>query len=325
MKSQITRGQKKRVYDSNECLLENETFDFVTLWDFVQSLPTTIIDQILTPEDILLLNDLINGQNFSIALDLLRHRLQPVLNRLPTEIQDIAKTKTCIRVTPHINENTKVPTLEEFHKSQVGIPPTPSTFVQATDVLKALDDYERHNHVSNVNSTENWTNLHDEQDMDYINSLIADYEKSQTQQISNKEQKKQTELNNQGTKIDSSTTKNDTSTTKITITKEIITESKTVTQICKIPNEPENGGDNVINVVVQVPKIGKRIQRRFLLNNKIEHVIAWASNHLMMNNEEYTISNETQVFTNFPKQEWSRETQLHQCPIERKVLLLMID
>jgi hypothetical protein len=49
-----------------EDFLDQDTMDFVQLWDYVQG--SKHLSRCISPEDVVLLDELVAGQNFSIAL-----------------------------------------------------------------------------------------------------------------------------------------------------------------------------------------------------------------------------------------------------------------
>ena len=82
------RRQKRR---EESQLLDEDTMIFVGLWDFLQGMRQ--FEQIISPEDIVLLDELVKGQNFAVALDLVRHRLRPYHDKLPEEIAVLARPR----------------------------------------------------------------------------------------------------------------------------------------------------------------------------------------------------------------------------------------
>jgi len=162
----------------HESLLDDDTMDFVQLWDYAQGMVE--FEQIFTPDDIVLLNEMVIAQNFNIALDLVRHRLAPF--QLPEELADIARPKKCIKVNPP-NPHFQEPTLEQFQQQHTGliqIPPPPDMqqFHQtreASPPAVPLDGWESlEARIEQENQDRR--QLREAQDMEYIQALIADSE-----------------------------------------------------------------------------------------------------------------------------------------------------
>lgn len=77
--------------------LDDDAHDFVTLWDFVQHWKHYA--HAISADDEALLEQLVDFQNFAIALELLQMRLQHYANILPHDIRSLVmRRKKCIKV-----------------------------------------------------------------------------------------------------------------------------------------------------------------------------------------------------------------------------------
>jgi len=157
-------------------LLDDDTMDFVQLWDYAQGMRD--FEQCFTPEDIVLLDEMVVAQNFALALDIVRHRLAG--RHLPEEIAHIARPKKCIKVkppAPYVPE----PTLEEFRAQlQMPPPPDPQEFADLCEPGSTpptpIDGWESlEARIARENQERR--QVRETQDMEYIQAMIADAEK----------------------------------------------------------------------------------------------------------------------------------------------------
>lgn len=105
---------------------DDDTLNFVQLWDYVQGMPE--YPRMLDPEDVVLMDELVTGQNFAVALDLLRHRVRHYNRLLPEELRDIARPQKCIRVRDVAASGA--PPI-------VAAPPPPVTRAELDDVFRS--------------------------------------------------------------------------------------------------------------------------------------------------------------------------------------------
>lgn len=200
--------------------MDDDTMDYVQLWDYIQGMKH--FEKIISPEDIILLNELVEGQNFQIALDLLRHRIRPCLKHLPVEIADIARPKKCIKVQPPpFSEEQQPPSLDAFRafmqtssltpftslaQNAMSIPPPPPQGTQRNENIyrtsvgsivpsasSASNNEEDHyiveeNYTSEAFERQKRQELREQQDLEYILSMIADSIKEEKQEANNNEQ-----------------------------------------------------------------------------------------------------------------------------------------
>lgn len=204
-------GRQKK--EESNGALDDETMNFVELWSYTQS--AGLVDALFSPEDIVLMEELVAGQNFQIALDILRQKLKPMVNVLPQDMADIARPAKCIKVrdtsqfeqayTAERFTSERVPTasaaLDSFiydaeYQEQVEMArplPPPRvirpTFTRAAPGVGELlpaslteTDYMQEESRLRVS-------LLEQQDAAYEESLRADKEKAEVEYMSKQEQK----------------------------------------------------------------------------------------------------------------------------------------
>lgn len=84
-------------------LFDDNTMNFIDLWSYIQD--RSWFEDAISPEDMVLINELVSGSNFEIALDMLRHRLHPFRKKIPEEFAEVLKPAKCIKVrdTSHMD------------------------------------------------------------------------------------------------------------------------------------------------------------------------------------------------------------------------------
>lgn len=296
--------------------LNEETMDFVQLWDYAQSLPN--LDEIFSPDDVVLLNEMVIAQNFAIALDLVRHRLKPRLKNYPDEIKDLIhasdqQKRKCIRVNPPPDFAGGPPSLEEFRATEfIGLPPPPSLLVSGPGGRAMAKDenfvppleFEKWNtgeedeigsycsendQVKNLQEEEEKQRreLMEKQDMEYVNALIADTAQfsqsafSQPQPAFSQSDLSQPEI------------------------------EKVETYELPVKSSSADGGvqvliilpDRRLELVVDVEK------------TRLKNLARWVW--------DQTQTQYSTFFTTFPRVEWDLEKFLHELPVHGKKLLLM--
>lgn len=161
-----------------EDLFDDDTMDFIQLWDYVQN--SKISHRAIQPEDVVLMDELVQAHNFSIALDMLRQRLKPYLTLLPVELADIARRRPkCIKVQPQLFQH---PGPTDF----MGLPPPPVSLsdpvqktVETTPESDQGDDLEQALwHDWQEQSNQERIRTREQQDHEYLEALIADADAS---------------------------------------------------------------------------------------------------------------------------------------------------
>lgn len=167
-----------RVFDTAD--MENSVLKFYALWNYIYSFEDEEeIDKILHADDVIWLEELINGQNFDIGSQLLCERIREYHNMsstgLPSEIREILD-ETIIPVNSGTTNNnttttTKVqPSLEEFRKTLVDakmyvpIPPSPYSY---SNNNATSSDHNNNEPLSNAD-------IISEQNDEYEQALLQD-------------------------------------------------------------------------------------------------------------------------------------------------------
>lgn len=302
----------------DEEFLNDETMDFIQLWDFAQSLSPSAQEQMFTADDIVLMDEMVVAQNFSIALDLLCHRMKSYAvnhsRRFPDEIRDLLHSKLkrdkrqkFIEVNPPPPPledcGAPPPTLEEFRAANfIGLPPPPAPTNNFTSPHPGPGPHNDYNHYDYhdddqeeyydydegqaVEERLKRRQLMEEQDMDYIRSLIAD-----------------SEANEPSNEILSSPWP----------ASEI---GKVVYGTPEIVDLSENIAIDDGDVQVQIILPDRRLQVAVNPDTtQIKNVRRWIYNQTEEDYQEF--------FTNYPKREWPQEQLLSDMPIENKRLLLI--
>lgn len=270
-----------------ETFLDQDTKDFVQLWDHVQGMRR--YESIFSEKDELLLEELVANQNFSIALSLLQHRLRP--HKLPEKIAHLARPQSCATVKP-LPPNTVEPTLEQFRESIVAsvasVPisrppmqvPTREMLGLPLSGLKTIPVEAQGPEGKGRPAASPFSErraLVDEQNRAYNEGLLQDAAK-QTDEL-----------------------KGYTSTSSFALVSP------------KLMAVDEGKG---IKVVAMISSLGKRLEHTFHEDEQLFSVCQWAS---------YQVEAELwDVSTNFPRQEWPLESRLRDLPIDRKRLLLFL-
>ena len=289
--------------DRSDALFDDDTVYFVQLWDYVQSMSN--FEKYFNPEDVVLLDELVNTQNFSVALDLLRQRIKEhgLIKHMPDELQEIARPPKCGRVvkipvkqSPFENDMK----LKEFQKRK-----------------KCKCHHHQHKMPEQVDLAEEEdddnVNLIAEQDMAYEAALLEDMKREHE-----KKQKKNQHLNNipepEPLQFHQPPPPPQTKTFPISPKKEQTTKKEEV-------KEPDENDPNAILVCVTVPsKDGLRLERRFdVEHDLVRAVLLWLSDKLQT--DEQTIK----VCTNFPKAYYDPFVSLKKCPLQKKRLLLFCE
>jgi len=301
-----------------EDLLDETTMDFVQLWDYAQTLPN--MQNVFSPDDIVLLDEMVNAQNFAIAFDLLCHRLKPHSSYYPDEIRDLLrgchhgghhKKQRTISVQPP-PEYLREPTLEEFRAQHfpasklIGLPPPPNSSRVSDDPFPEFspDDNEwdvdedllaqqfldEEEELKQLENDRQRRELREQQDMDYIQSLIAD-----------------SELVCQQSFPDDLSARRDDDNVK--------EENITVSPILSISPALEMSGPGTVRVLVVLPD--RRLEISVNPNQtRVKNIARWIYDQTETHYETF--------FTNFPKVEWDSETLISDLPIERNRLMLMV-
>lgn len=138
---------------------DDDTYDFVNLWAFVQHWKH--YEKVISKDDEALLEQLVDCQNFSIAFELLQMRLKPFSNLLPADIRSmVLYQKKCMKVrdTSHFEYRQR-----NVVKDYLA---PPLTDVDIAELVAAEGE--------SLVSTENTADLIREQDLDYEASLKQD-------------------------------------------------------------------------------------------------------------------------------------------------------
>lgn len=269
--------------------------DFVQLWDFVQSLSPRMQEEIFSADDVVLLDEMVVAQNFSIALDLLCHRMRDYQardypgrehRRFPEEIRDLLhsrqrqeKRQKFIDVTPPPLEAT--PTLEEFRAvNLIGLPPPPLQTATPLSPPSANRSAAATPHAESNVEQGLRRKLMEEQDLAYLSSLIED-----TSPMHDWEDED-----------------------------DVVIEESTPPEIENVPSAQT---DEQSGVSVQIILPDRRLQARMNPTiTRLKNLRRWIYDQT--DGDDYD-----QFFTNYPKREWSQDQLLCELPIEKQRLLLI--
>lgn len=275
-------------------LLDEDTMDFVLLWDYVRSL------DIISAEDVVLLDELVIGQNFSIALDLLRERTRPYSRNFPVEMADIARRphKKCIRVRDI--DGRKLPSIKQLPPPHPhNIPPMPIPPSPWSNIVSSWEKGEKQ-------AADERQRLRIEQDEAYLESARIDFER---------------QFYNDDDNVDEPGSAAPVFTPlPLPVLSSVPRLDKPPAPICtplpppvlsavpKIDDEepPLEDGD-VVSVLVMTSH--GRMERRFRHHDRLEKVAAWAKCR--------------ELSTNYPTRSWPLSTLLQDTPIQRKRVLLI--
>lgn len=291
-----TRNKSKTLKETTDNdFVDDDTMYFIQLWDYVQSFEQSIFDSLFSAEDVVLLNELVDGQNFSVALDMLRQKIGPIRKKLPEELQDIARLPRCRKVSVKtVNQYVQPPELEEFRerlknaKTFVPIPP------------EKCDDFLEKKET---------TSLIADQNAAYEEALLQDQLKEVIEQsIISYEMEKVDDPEPFWT-LPQKQEKQEKTCEETSPKKRKQSFSKT-----HISEEPNESNKDCVTVQVTVPfKDGLKLERRFhLFCDLVGAVIGWLSNILEVDESELSLC------TNFPKVFYSFATPLNKCPVQRK-------
>lgn len=264
---------------------------FAQLWDYMQQSP--VYTDMISPDHEQLLDDLVVGQNFEIALDLLRQQAQPYLGLFPTDMMELARPQKCIKVRDTTHTCPIPPTLEDIRRPPVlsAFPPShPHDFFRQPhqdylDPPCTEHDLQEQQNLERIQEME-------AQDQAYWESLRADQAKVTTTineeiRVPIEEPEEEIRIPVEDNPVEDSP----------------IEETKT------LPDEPNDG----ILVVARLPS-GEMQRRRFLPTDTFALVIHWTSQWV----------SDPSVATNFPRQVWDPHQVLTEAPVERERLLLFV-
>jgi hypothetical protein len=292
--------------DEEDDFVPDETMYFIQLWEHCQGLDRDTFDSIFTPEDIVLLEELVNTQNFSVGLDLLRQKVAPIRKTFPEEIRDAARFPRCRRVKVQpVNEHVAPPELTEFRERMKHA--KPFIAVSPKRASQMMEEEDDHNDVideSGLHTIDNGSILK-EQDDAYEKALFED----QMQQVIQESLRSYEMQNvNEPEPLWESTP-----------SLPITNDTKTLPKVEKhkkitIPKEPDVNDSDAVTVQVTLPfKDGTKLERRFSVScDLVGAIMGWLSNELEIPEENFRLC------TNFPKQYYQFLTPLSACPIQRK-------
>lgn len=262
----------------------------------MQTLKEEVFEHVISPEDVILLDELVNSQNFSIALDMLRQKVAPILKLFPDEIKDIARAPRCKRI--HVRS-----------------PPTIYKPVVSYDQTNSKDDDVKEVDLEDDNMEDENEKLIREQDIEYEKALLEDMKRDHLKKqamFANVPEPEPIRAPKTTHVSDKHQTPDDPNIKKVVDGK----KEKIV-----LPEEPESDSENAVTVCVTIPfKDGLRLERRFnLQTDLIGAVLGWLSNELDV--DEQTL----RVCTNFPKTYYTFFTPLSQLQVQRKRLMLICE
>lgn len=134
--------------EMNADAFDDDTYDFVHLWEFAQGWRHFHVA--ISEDDVSLLEQLVDCQNFSVALDLLQMRMAKYGESLPHDVHQLAcRRRKCVKVRDTTAyERVPPPTLEEFHRKR----PAPTDYLAPpwtdTDIAESVVSDDRPNESS---------------------------------------------------------------------------------------------------------------------------------------------------------------------------------
>ncbi len=323
---------------SSKDKLQEDTLQFFDLWNYLQDSPT--MQDVIPPEEIVLLHELVAGHNFEVALDLLRHRLKPCRKHFPDELQDILRPAKCINVrdTTYLDvmrERGEAPLkplvcerdteysrkifntpLNERHHPFIAtpLPPTPS------ELNKILNRNLPSVEEEDLPVLPSHRQIMEEQDREYMESIIADLQKRENTLPGSADGGGQGG-GQEGGYANYTLFEPWSSSEKMEVSNHEgqVYSNYTLLEPCEkmevskheLPDEPLEG-DGIL-VKVRIPT-GEILQRHFLATTSFAILQDWLENET---GQRMTLA------SNFPRVVWGPDEFLFDTPIDRLVLNLI--